>query len=431
MAVPESPAKLKKSVAERAAPALALAAIGYNALLAFINAHLFRMNTGVVILSEIVVIGLALLVSVQAGLDRYKVASLLFPAPFIFIALVISLVNETIFPDAVRNILIISAFTALGYSISERGLRACFMTVGIAVTAFLILEISYLEGYVAVFEPAQYLQATRGYEEFEFNETGLFAGALGYEDRFSYGIYSGPRTSSIFLEQVSLAGFAALLSIFLAGNWGQLGWRPRLFYVVLILGILVTNNTRASSALALMFPLGYFIFPRLSPRLTWFIAPALLALAFILVGLLRPEGGTSDDFIGRLAVTVTDLQELSVGSLLFGSLEVARSAYDSGYVYILASSSIFGLLLFWAYVNAMPASRTDDQRRVRWAAGIYIWAWLLIGGTAIFSMKTSSLLWLTVGALAARTAASRNSEQRRPALPSYRPGRPRLRAGLG
>jgi hypothetical protein len=268
-----------------------------------------------------------------------------------------------------------------------------------------LLEICYLQGYVLIFQPEQYFLATRGGEAFEYNDTGLFAGALGYSERFTYGIYDGPRTSSIFLEQVSLAGFSAVLTIYIMGNWSRISVAQKAISVILILGILVTNNTRASSALVFIFITGYFIFHRLPARATWLVGPAVLAGAFILVELFRPDGSRSDDLLGRLAITVVDLKEMDASTLLLGSLSAARRAYDSGYVFIIASSTIFGLMLFWAYMNIMPAMQTDTQKRIRWAANVYVWAWLLIGGTAIFTMKTSALLWLTVGNLAAQTAS--------------------------
>ncbi|MBD8639447.1 hypothetical protein [Sphingomonas sp. CFBP 13733] len=54
----------------------------------------------------------------------------------------------------------------------------------------------------------------------EFNETGLFNNAAGFESRFSFGVFSGARTSSVFLEQVSNANFAGILCVFLVATWG-------------------------------------------------------------------------------------------------------------------------------------------------------------------------------------------------------------------
>lgn len=268
---------------------------------------------------------------------------------------------------------------------------------------FLVLETTYIEGYVSVFKPELYFSATRGIEAFEFNDTGLFAGALGYSERFSYGIYDGPRTSSIFLEQVSLASFAAVIAVYMLGDWQEMSGYSKAFFLMLVFYILVTNNTRASSALVVVFFLGYFIFHRLPAKATLLVGPAVLALSFILVGWLRPGGEMSDDLMGRLAITVVNLKKMGAEVLLSGSLAQARRAYDSGYVFMITSSTIFGLIALWGYVSFIPAMRTDAQKRVRWALSIYVWAWMLIGGTAIFTMKTSALLWFVAGNLAART----------------------------
>lgn len=386
-------------------PLLLLGAIGYNAILAMINAFAFRVSTPMAIACEVAIIGAAMVWAVRNGIRKYVVLAYLFIAPFVLISLFVSLVNEQIFPDVIRNILIISSFTALGFVSGEREFQKSVLIAMVIVSIFLALEVFYLPGYVALFQPEQYFLATRGGEAFEFNDTGLFAGALGYSERFSYGIFDGPRTSSIFLEQVSLAGFAAVLTIYIIGNWRRISVAQRILSVLLVVAILVTNNTRASSALVFIFFAGYFLFHRLPARATWLVGPAVLATAFILVGLFRPGGSRSDDLLGRLAITVGDLKEMGADTLLLGSLAAARRAYDSGYVFIIASSTIFGLMLFWTYMNVMPARQTDAQKRVRWAVNIYVWAWLLIGGTAIFTMKTSALLWLTVGNLAAQTVS--------------------------
>src|SRR5262249_2251621 len=70
-----------------------------------------------------------------------------------------------------------------------------------------------------------------------------------------------------------------------------------------------------------------------------------------------------------------------------------------GYVYITYGATIFGLVLFWLFVAFYPASETSNQRRLGHSLSLFMFLNLMIGSTAIFSMKTAGLVWLLVGFL--------------------------------
>lgn len=368
----------------------------YNAILAVINARGFTTSRGASVLAEAGILLSCLLACFLTGGRKRDIAPILLAFFSLVQMLITSLANERIFPDFFRNMAIIAAFTALGYRCRSSDVRLIFRVISIVVLVFLLIEMAYLPLYVSIFQPASYLQASRGLEEFSLNETGLFANALGFQDRFSFGIFSGPRTSSIFLEQVSLPGFASVLLIFLLGHWKAIGRFEKILYVSLVALIVLSNNSRTSSALLVFNAVGYFIYPYFSGRLTAMLMPAVLVLSFLIVGPVSVATGT-DDIIGRLSVTVAHLTNFGASEFLFGSLDKLAHSFDSGYGYIIASSSIFGLFLFWAYATFFPEDRSTEQRRVHWGLAVYIYLWLLIGGTAIFTMKTAALLWLVVG----------------------------------
>ncbi len=368
----------------------------YNAILAFINAHGLRTPRSAAIIAESGILSVCLLACLLAGSRKRDMAPIL----LLFFALVqmllMSLVNETIFPDFFRNMAIIAAFTAVGYRTPPEQVRSIFRVISIIVLVVLLIELIYLPLYVSIFQPGSYLTTSRGLEEFSLNDTGLFANALGFQGRFSFGIFSGPRTSSIFLEQVSLPGFASVLLIFMLGNWQAISRIDRVLHVALVLLIVLSNNSRTSSALIVINAVGYFVYPYLPGRLTAAIMPFCLAAAFLIVGPVIVATG-SDDTIGRLSITVAHLMNFSASELLFGSMREVAHSFDSGYGYLIASSAIWGLLAFWLYVTFVPADRTLIQRRVQWGLAVYVYLWLMIGGTAIFTMKTSALMWLVVG----------------------------------
>jgi hypothetical protein len=263
-----------------------------------------------------------------------------------------------------------------------------FRIVSTLVLGFLLLEMISLELYVWLFQPAKYLEASRGIRQFELNDTGLFANALGFRDRFSFGVFSGPRTSSLFLEQVSLPGYATVALIFLSAKWQNLQISDRALQIGLILLIVLSNNSRTSAGLLFVIAAGYLL-------------PVFcLGAAFLIVGPADKAFG-SDDLVGRLSVTVANLSLLDVKDYVLGSVAVAAHSYDSGYVYVLVSGSMLGAIALWIYVTLVPGADTIAQRRAHWSLAFYVYVWLLIGGTAIFTMKTAGLLWLLIGHMAA------------------------------
>ncbi|WP_126174439.1 hypothetical protein [Altericroceibacterium xinjiangense] len=388
----------------------------YNAILAMINAQGVPTPRSAAIAAEVGILSLCLIACFLAGGRKRDVAPILLLFFALTQMLLTSLINDTIYPDFFRNMAIIAAFTAVGYRSPPEQVRSIFRVISIIVLGFLLIEMIYMPLYVSIFQPAAYLEASRNVADFSLNDTGLSAGALGYEGRFSFGIFSGPRTSSIFLEQVSLPGFAAVLLIFLLGNWQSIGKLDRLLHVALMLLIVLSNNSRTSSALMVINAVGYLVYPYLPGRLTAAIMPVCLAIAFILVGPTTVTLG-SDDMIGRLSVTVAQLMNLDAGEFLAGSLPQAFLSYDSGYTYLIVSSSIWGLLAFWIYVTFAPADRTPAQRRVHWGLAVYVYCWLMIGGTAIFTMKTAALLWLVVGNM---VFALGESDRKRPTKTDHR-----------
>lgn len=384
----------------------------YNAILATINAHVLSTPRMASIIAEASILSLCLLTCLLAGGRKRDIVPILLLFFSMVQMLFTSLINETMFPDFFRNMAIIAAFTAVGYRISSEQIRSIFRVVSIIVFLFLLIEILYLPLYVSIFQPASYLQASRGMEEFSLNETGLFANALGFQDRFSFGIFNGPRTSSIFLEQVSLPGFAAVLLIFLLGNWPILNRFEKIIHVSLVLLIVLSNNSRTSSALLVLNAIGYFLYPYFNSRLTALIMPVVLGASFVIVGPVVTATGT-DDLVGRLSVTVAHLTNLSASEFIMGSLKYVSRSFDSGYGYLIVSSSLAGLLIFWAYVTLFPKNFTPSQRRVHWGLAVYVYLWLLIGGTAIFTMKTAALLWLVVGNIMLDSTTVNNPRKQR------------------
>ena len=114
---------------------------------------------------------------------------------------------------------------------------------------------------------------------------------------------------------------------------------------------------------------------------------------------LATRTATFDELKSRTRQIEADRKklDLDVQSMLGLSISRIGEFADSGYVYLIYSSTIFGLIVFWLFVCLYPAGTTPAQRRCAHSLSLFIFLNMMIGGTAIFSIKIAGLLWLLVG----------------------------------
>lgn len=373
----------------------ALLAVTYNAILAIINAHVLRITFNQVAMTEFLVLFSAVLILYRDRLHTKDLPYVYFFIFFVVISIIVSVLNQTIFIDLIRNMLIVSLFLLLGRRLRRHSIIKVFQLTSIVILAVLILELAALDVYATLFNPSAYFASTRGIPEFALDDSGLFRNALGFEGRFSFGIFEVPRTSSVFLEQVSLANYAGVLSIFLLSLWPSLKHRDRLLHLSLILLILLSNNARASSFLFGISMLGYFVFPLLPRYFNLAIAPVVISIALALLHAYPDARG--DDFIGRVTYTARKIAAMDTGDYFGLSISQLHTLMDSGYPYVIYSSTIFGMVAYWLFVCLVIPQYSDAQRRCAYGLSIYIFANLVISGTSIFSIKAAAPLWLLVG----------------------------------
>lgn len=372
--------------------------LAYNAILAFINAHIFAVNVSMVVVFEISVLGAALLVWWKRGIKTTDRNVLYFVGSFLIISLVIGMLNQRVYLDAFRNILIVGVYIGLGKSANVATIKAAFLACTLLVLGVLILELSDVSSYAALLKPANYYINTRGFKELSYDDSGIFKNALGFEGRFSYGIFTGPRTSSIFLEQVSLANYAAALCILLLSLWPQIGIKVKMLHILTILLVVLSNNTRTTSILLVLSVFGYYLYPRIPRYSNVLLAPIIIALGIFIYTLYPYARG--DDFIGRTSFTGYVLTHMGMPEYFGTSIDNLKMLADNGYPYLIYSSTIFGMVLFWLFVSLVVPQITPAQKRCANSLALYMFINLLVSGTATFSIKVGAPLWLLVGFMA-------------------------------
>lgn len=373
-----------------------LSSVLYNCVLAMINANVMPLGFAHVALTEILILLAGLAFILRRGIYEEDLAILAFAVFTLVMALYMSAVNRMVFIDYFRNILIIFCFAILGTWSNRGTVRAAFKWACWFVLAGLMIEIFLLDLYGTLFYPMSYFENTRGLEQISFDGSKLFQNVLRIPGRFSFGIINH-RAASIFLEQVSLANFCGVLLIFLTTFWTDLKRRERLLFVVTIVLILLTNDSRTMLMFSFVCLAGYFLFPRIPTGWTLLYMPLVLALGF-LVYTLRPDA-SGDTLDGRVVLTVKHILETDLFAVL--GLEAAKAAQfaDSGYVYAVYGGTIFGVLLFWLFVCLFPAGQTPEQRRFAHLLSVFLFVNMMIGGNAVFSIKVAALLWFLAGYL--------------------------------
>lgn len=376
--------------------ALVITAVLYNMVLAALGARGLPISYGIVAGVEVAILAAGLLMTVATGLTRKDTPVLAFLYATAVLAAFMSVVHGRIIVDGLRNFLIVGVFLLVGHRCTARSIERIFLIVGVVVAAVLALEIINLEWYVYLFHPADYFSKTRGIATPEFlRERGLAIGTIAYEGRFSFGIWHGSRTSSVFLEQVGINTYAIVLTIYLSCMWKKLPRWQILLFAVLYTAIIVTNNARLAPIVGVIILFGYLAFPKL-PRFSQFMIPiCILSGVFLLFEFV--DGRSGDDLLGRMWTTYRFLRELDISQYLMGDPGLLRAAGDTGYGYLICSMTLLGTLIYAAFVIFICPQESDNERRLSWGVCTYIFFWILVGGTGAFTIKTAPLLWALVG----------------------------------
>ncbi|SDF94930.1 putative polymerase [Sphingomonas carotinifaciens] len=382
---------------------LTVAALSFNGVLAIVNAHGPSLTITQVALAEFGILAAVALSVIAFGLRVEDTPPVGLGVAFLLLAIGLSFANGGFAIEALRNVTIIVLFTMLGMRCNMPTIRAAFVAGVGLVVAVMLMEIASTELYAKIFSPFSYYQNTRGLGDVDQSDIGLFGNALGFEGRFSFGLFTTPRTSSIFIEQTSMANFASVVAIYVVAMWDRIGWAERALTAGFVLLALLSNNTRLGSTLAVLTLAGYWLYPRL-PRAGLLLFPlVLLGLATALSAHLGPS--KEDDLAGRIGLSVDFLAKTDMAAVLGGRVWEAGRFVDSGYSYVLYSSSLAGAILLWLYVGLVIPFRSPEQRRCAWATGVFLFVNLLIAGNAVFSTKVSAMMWLLAGFMRAGSFA--------------------------
>jgi putative polymerase len=367
-------------------------------LLAFLNARGVDVSSATVGLAEAMVFALCLGVQVRR-LPPWTLALGLGVVSWIVLTW---LIRQRPDLKSVRDLLIPILFLSLGRQLADRVFaQACLRWITALVVAVAVLEVLFTDAYGTLFNTFSFYAGLGSISE----SAAMFGGQTltlngfrpdGIGRTLLPELLGAHRTSSLFLEPVSLGNFAVIV---LAWNL-SLDWRdrdkPALWMVLAALLLIVLSDSRFGMLMAALL-LGYRLLPM--PAFRW-VAPAfpfLLFGAILAVARLLPLA--DDTLLGRISGSGQALLDFDAAELM--GLSGALQGYgDMGYAYVLSRFGVLQAiaLLLVLFLMACPSNRAQ---RFRAMVVLYFFSSLAISGTSVFALKTAGLMWFLLGALAA------------------------------
>lgn len=392
LALPHANLTAGASTDQKVITGILLAAVGYQALLCFMNTHGIRTSVAIVGLAEALILLACVPILMRRLLPGVITIAMLAGAYFCLAALISGQLN----PKTFRDLLIPLCFFWLGCNLGRPEMvdRALVYVIAL-IMIFGFFELWFLDAYTQFFDIFSYYVSTGSLapitdfvRESKLQLNGTRPEGIGRT--LLPGLLGSHRVSSIFLEPISLGNFATLIAA-----WGlsrdAKDWRKGAFFVGSALVLTVLCDSRFA---LLLLPL--MLITRVLLH-----GPALnLALfaPFVAIGLVLLVGATTveygDNFMGRVALSGWALMDFDTELLL--GMTVPRFYGDMGYAYTIAGFGLPLCLLLWfsLWLQPMPDER---GRRFRAFISLYIALILAISGSSLFAFKTSAILWCLLG----------------------------------
>ena len=378
---------------QRATLAILLGALTFNAALCLANTITTHVTDTAVMGAEVVLIVAALALALRRPAGPYVVL-----AVFLSYAALIMALRPQLDPKAVRDFLIPIAFYALGRHWSDPRLadRAALAS-GLVVLAFGLFEATALDTYTRFFNIAQYYVA-RGsavpvdaaQSEFGTQASALFGSGIRPDARTILPFLGPHRTSSVFLEPVSMGNFGAILYL-----WSLC--RPAMAWRRLTMALGAAAIVLADARFGLYVCVagtGAALLGHRLPRLLWFALPFAMLTGFAVYGFTSAEVDWSNDFGGRMLWTARLITSLS-DRAVWGLSAEKPFLSDSGYAYSLNQIGLVGLVGFWALFVFVPQTNAAAWR-FKCCVATYV-CLLLVISDSVYSIKTAALLWFMLG----------------------------------
>lgn len=395
----------RASCQSRAALAILIGALVFNAVLCFLNTAGFPVTSGTVIGVEIVLLLAALTFALDARAGPWLAIAGIAAYALLLLALRgstdVKLVRDYLIPIAFYNL----GLRAPDLRDADRAALAC----GLIVVAMGLFEYAAFDVYERFFNIVRYYIARGSMLPSEVNEYAgtLFASGIRGNGRTLLPFLGPHRASSVFLEPVSAGNFGAVL---FAWALYRPAMRGRLWLFACAAVTLVLADARFGSYVCVAIAAAMLAAYRL-PRFLWVALPFAILLGLAIYGFESTQVRWEDDMAGRVLWSgrlVISLPPEAVFGIGTGMGFLA----DSGYASTLYDVGAAGIVGVWLLFILMPA-RDPRAWRLRCGIATYL-CLLLVVSVSAFTIKTAALLWFVLGAADAADPAESSSGPARP-----------------
>jgi len=382
---------------------VAFGTLTFNLMLALVNSNVFRITESYVILTEMALLGAALLLALSRNATLYVILAIYIS----YMAFILALRPELDL-KAIRDVLIPIVFYFIGRKFRriEDADRLIWLSAAL-ILAIGLFEFFFLEIYTSLVNIFDYYVA-RGTltADASFAEgSNLFVSSTRTGGRNLFGFLGDLRASSVFLEPVTMGNFGAFLCL-----WAlfRSGMRHRALLFAAAFAAIVLPDSRLGMfvcfALFAAAAASYIV-----PRILWWCLPVVIALSLAIYGAWTTQIFWEDNFSGRLLHASLLMQKITWEAFWGAQANVPFLA-DNGYAYSIANTGIIGLVGLWTLFVFAPynASRALQFKAL---AVTYI-SLLMTVSNSFYSIKLAALFWIAAGAADVMRSQTSRPEQK-------------------
>lgn len=375
-----------------------LFAIGYNFLLAVVNAKVFRVSPAMTYVAELAIYGACFLIGLWS-LDRKRTAMVFTGIGLLALLMLVRLfLVWSIDPKFFRDALIPFAFLVLGAAYTG-SLPKLFLRMALIVSLVAAFELALPKVYGDVVNPKSYFVNARGASASSFwnQDSNLFVSATRPGARNFLPSSNLPRASSVFIEPVTMGNFIIFFTAILLTFWRWMRPVGIAASVAMIGFLIVASDGRLAAGTCVMMVALSPLLLRMDQRLGFLIFFGVLLGAWLMVwasGIQSYE----DTTLGRVFFTVYSIRNMTAESWLGLDFDTPYKYFDSGIAYFISSQSVVLVLAFLLAYSFAMLMRTIEGQLFKNLL-IFAFALSLLVSNGYFSIKTAALWWFVCGCL--------------------------------
>ncbi len=375
-----------------------LFAIGYNFLLAVVNAKVFRVSPAMTYVAELAIYGACFLIGLWS-LDRKRTAMVFTGICLLALLMLVRLfLVWSIDPKFFRDALIPFAFLVLGAAYTG-SLPKLFLRMALIVSLVAAFELALPKVYGDVVNPKSYFVNARGASASSFwnQDSNLFVSATRPGARNFLPSSNLPRASSVFIEPVTMGNFIIFFTAILLTFWRWMRPVGIAASVAMIGFLIVASDGRLAAGTCVMMVALTPLLLRMDQRLGFLIFFGVLLGAWLMVwasGIQSYE----DTTLGRVFFTVYSIRNMTAESWLGLDFDTPYKYFDSGIAYFISSQSVVLVLAFLLAYSFAMLMRTIEGQLFKNLL-IFAFALSLLVSNGYFSIKTAALWWFVCGCL--------------------------------